>query len=113
MERASDIPEGHSRIFDDSNQLVESRNINDTPVKARSGRKVDTNASRKNEKVVQDNDDRSLYPVAKSKEKGDRIPRRNRVSDENFEGRSHGSRKKDDLLNVNSDRGHDKRKDSE
>ncbi|KAL1535686.1 hypothetical protein AAHA92_28440 [Salvia divinorum] len=112
MERAYDIPEGLSRIRYDSKPLVESQNINDT-VKARSGRKGDINASRKNEKLVQDNDDRSLYPDAKSKEKRDRIPRRNRVPDEKFEGRNQGSRKKDDLLSVNSDKGLDKRKYSE
>ncbi|XP_057781509.1 uncharacterized protein LOC130999853 isoform X2 [Salvia miltiorrhiza] len=112
VERASDIPECHPRISDDSKPLVESTTIND-PVKVRSGRKADTNASRKNENSVQDNDDRSLYPDVKSKEKGDRIPRRNRVSEEKFEGRNHASRRKDDLLSVNSDNGLDKRKDSE
>ncbi|KAL1562153.1 hypothetical protein AAHA92_04761 [Salvia divinorum] len=112
MEKASDIQECLPRISDDSKPVVEGRNINDS-VKVRSRRKSDINASRKNENLVQDNDDRSRYPDAKSKDKGDRIPRRNRVLDEKFEGRNHGSRKTDDLSRVSSDNGLDKRKDSE
>ncbi|XP_042059895.1 uncharacterized protein LOC121804422 [Salvia splendens] len=112
VERESDILECLPRISDDSKPLAESRNINDL-VKVRSRRKSDVNASRKNENSVQDNADRSRYPDAKSKDKGDRIPRRNRVSDEIFEGRNHGSRKTDALSRVSSDNGREKRKDSE
>ncbi|XP_047948102.1 uncharacterized protein LOC125194104 [Salvia hispanica] len=112
MERASDIPECLPRISDDSKPLAESRNINDH-VKVRSRRKSDVNTSRKNENSVQDNADQSRYPDAKSKDRGDRIPRRDRVSDEISEGRNHGSRKTEDLSRVSSDNGLDKRRDSE
>ncbi|XP_042064790.1 uncharacterized protein LOC121808390 [Salvia splendens] len=111
MERASDIPECLPRISDDSKPLVESRNIDH--VKVRSRKKSDVNASRKNENSVQDNADRSRYPDAKSKDRGDRIPRRDRVSDEIIEARNRGSRKTEDLSRVCSDNGLDKRKDSE
>lgn len=112
MERASDIPEGHPRINDNSNSVGENKNSNDSK-KVRSGRKADTNASRKNENLVQDNDDQSLFPDIKSKDKGDRNVRRNRAPEEKSEGRNHGRRKKDDLLSVNPDNGPDKRKDSD
>lgn len=112
MERASDVPEGNPRISDHSKPMDANKNSNDSK-KVRSGRKADTNASRNNEKFVQDKDDRSLNPDGKSKDKGDKIVRYNRVSEEKFEGKSHGSRKKADLLSVNSDYGLDKKRDSE
>lgn len=106
MDRASDLPDDNPQISDNSKPVDANKNSNDSK-KVRSGRKADTNVSRSNENFVQDKDGRSLNPDGKSKEIGDKIERYNRVSEEKF------SRKKADLLIVNSDYGIDKRRDSE
>lgn len=106
MDRASDVPDDNPLISDNSKPVGANKNSNDSK-KVRSGIKADTNASRNNENFVQDKDGPSLNPDGKSKDKGDKIERYNRVSEEKF------SRKKADLLIVDSDYGIDKRRDSE
>ncbi|KAH6799585.1 hypothetical protein C2S51_036069 [Perilla frutescens var. frutescens] len=101
-EWASETPECHPQINDISKPAEENNDSNYSK-KVRSGRKADTNAYRKNENLVQDTHDRFLYPDAKSKDKGDRSVRHNRVSEENIEGRNHVSRKKDNGLDKRKD----------
>lgn len=110
IEKAFDFSECHRRINDDSEPMDEKNNSNDSQ-KVRSGRKGDTNASRKNEKLVQVTDEGSLDPDAKSKNKEDRNVSSNRVSEGKIERGNHGNRKKDGLLSIDSDNGPDKRKD--
>ncbi|KAL8484570.1 hypothetical protein ACS0TY_027032 [Phlomoides rotata] len=106
---AIDFPESHHQTNYDSEPMDEKNNSNYSH-KVRSERKEKTHSSRKNDKLVQVNDEGSLDPDAKSKNRGAKNASSNTVSGQKYERENHGNRKKVVHLSIDSD-GPDKSKD--
>lgn len=105
-----DFPESDHQTNYDSEPKDEKNNSNYSQ-KVRSERKGKTHSSRKNAKLVQVNDEGSLGPDAKSKNKRAKNASSNISSEGKYERENHGNRKKAGLLSNDSVNGPDKRKD--
>lgn len=105
-----DFPECNHQINHDSEPVDEKNNSNYSQ-KVRSERKGKNRSSRKDDKLVQVNDEGSVDPDAKSKNRGAKNVSSNIVSAVKHERESHGDRKKTGLLTIDSVNEPDKRKD--